>query len=419
MKKLNNFDEMVPLLKDSLGVFVQGASATPVRALECLAKHGDELGELNFYHLHIHGDAPHVHVPNFKIINFFVGKNMRPYIDYNRIDYLPCFLSEIPKLLEAGDLKFDVAIIQVSPPDEHGYFSLGVSVDVVLSAIKHAKMVIAQVNRYMPRTFGDGIIHQDQIDYCIEHHEELEEVHSHKLTEIELEIGKNVASLIPNGATLQMGIGAIPDAVLNFLGEHKNLGVHTEMFSNSLIPLIERGVVNNKEKKIHPNKTVSGFAMGDKKLFDYIDNNPAFNFLNIAYVNHPNVIKRNPQVMAINSAVEVDLTGQVCADSIGSRIISGVGGQMDFIRGAFLSPGGKAMIAMPSVTNKGLSRISTTLNLGAGVVTTRQHVEYIITEYGIANLRGKTMNERAQSLINIAHPDHRAQLTDSWNKILR
>lgn len=419
MKKLNNFDEMVPLLKDSLGVFVQGASATPVRALECLAKHGDELGELNFYHLHIHGDAPHVHVPNFKIINFFVGKNMRPYIDYNRIDYLPCFLSEIPKLLEAGDLKFDVAIIQVSPPDEHGYFSLGVSVDVVLSAIKHAKMVIAQVNRYMPRTFGDGIIHQDQIDYCIEHHEELEEVHSHKLTEIELEIGKNVASLIPNGATLQMGIGAIPDAVLNFLGEHKNLGVHTEMFSNSLIPLIERGVVNNKEKKIHPNKTVSGFAMGDKKLFDYIDNNPAFNFLNIAYVNHPNVIKRNPQVMAINSAVEVDLTGQVCADSIGSRIISGVGGQMDFMRGAFLSPGGKAMIAMPSVTNKGLSRISTTLNLGAGVVTTRQHVEYIITEYGIANLRGKTMNERAQSLINIAHPDHRAQLTDSWNKILR
>lgn len=344
---------------------------------------------------------------------------MRPYIDYNRIDYLPCFLSEIPKLLEAGDLKFDVAIIQVSPPDEHGYFSLGVSVDVVLSAIKHAKMVIAQVNRYMPRTFGDGIIHQDQIDYCIEHHEELEEVHSHKLTEIELEIGKNVASLIPNGATLQMGIGAIPDAVLNFLGEHKNLGVHTEMFSNSLIPLIERGVVNNKEKKIHPNKTVSGFAMGDKKLFDYIDNNPAFNFLNIAYVNHPNVIKRNPQVMAINSAVEVDLTGQVCADSIGSRIISGVGGQMDFMRGAFLSPGGKAMIAMPSVTNKGLSRISTTLNLGAGVVTTRQHVEYIITEYGIANLRGKTMNERAQSLINIAHPDHRAQLTDSWNKILR
>lgn len=419
MKTLNNFDEMVPLLKDSLGVFVQGASATPVRALECLAKHGDELGELNFYHLHIHGDAPHVHVPNFKIINFFVGKNMRPYIDYNRIDYLPCFLSEIPKLLEVGDLKFDVAIIQVSPPDEHGYFSLGVSVDVVLSAIKHAKMVIAQVNRYMPRTFGDGVIHQDQIDYCIEHHEELEEVHSHKLTEIELEIGKNVASLIPNGATLQMGIGAIPDAVLNFLGEHKNLGVHTEMFSNSLIPLIERGVVNNKEKKIHPNKTVSDFAMGDKKLFDYIDNNPAFNFLNIAYVNHPNVIKRNPQVMAINSAVEVDLTGQVCADSIGSRIISGVGGQMDFMRGAFLSPGGKAMIAMPSVTNKGLSRISTTLNLGAGVVTTRQHVEYIITEYGIANLRGKTMNERAQSLINIAHPDHRAQLTDSWNKILR
>jgi 4-hydroxybutyrate CoA-transferase len=326
MKKLDKIEQIVPILQNHKGVFVQGASATPVKVLETIANHAGELPSLNFYHLHIHGEAPHAKIEKFKIINLFVGKNMRSLLDYDRVDYLPCFLSEIPRLLENEDLAFDVAIIQVSPADSHGYYSLGVSVDVVLSAIKHSKVVIAQVNSKMPRTFGDGVLHQSQIDYAIELNCELGETHSHMLNDVEKKIGANVAELIPNGATLQMGIGAIPDAVLNSLINHKDLGIHTEMFSNSLIPLIESGVVNNSKKSIHPGKTVSGFAMGNKKLFNYIDNNPAFNFLNIAYVNHPNVIKRNPKVMAINSAVEIDLTGQVCADSIGHRIISGVGG---------------------------------------------------------------------------------------------
>jgi 4-hydroxybutyrate CoA-transferase len=269
----------------------------------------------------------------------------------------------------------------------------------------------------MPRTFGDGVIHHSQIDYGIDLDFEIAETSSPELSDIEKRIGENVASLIPNGATLQVGIGAIPDAVLNSLYEHKDLGIHTEMFSNSLIPLLENGVVNNSQKNIHPHKVVSGFAVGDRKLMDYVDNNPSFNFLNIAYVNHPNVIKRNPKVMAINSAVEVDLTGQICADSIGSNIISGVGGQMDFMRGATFSKGGKAIIALPSRTRKGESRINSTLKLGAGVVTTRQHIQYIVTEFGVAYLFGKTLKERAQALINIAHPEDRDRLESELRAI--
>lgn len=407
MQKLNELKDIIPLLKDHKGIFVQGAQATPEPFLEILAQKSAELPALNFYHLHIQGDAPHADIEKFNVINFFVGKNIRSKLDYKRVDYLPCFLSEIPNLLESGALSFDVSLIHVSPPDEHGYCSLGLSVDIVLSALKHSKLVIALVNENMPRTFGDGIIHQSEIDYAYFDNFAIKENQSAELSDIEKQIGENVASLIPNGATLQLGIGAIPDAVLNSLGEHKDLGVHTEMFSNSLIPLLEKGVVNNSQKKIHPHKVVSGFAIGDKKLMSYIDNNPAFNFLNIKYVNHPSVIKRNPKVMAINSAVEVDLTGQICADSIGSKIISGVGGQMDFMRGATLSEGGKAIIALPSRTHRGRSRICTTLQNGAGVVTTRQHIQYIITEYGIAHLYGKTLNERAQALIKIAHPDDR------------
>lgn len=417
MKVLNNPKEIIPLLKGHKGIFVQGASATPEALLEVIADESDKLDPLTFYHLHIHGNAPHADVDKFRIVNFFVGKNVRSKLDYNRVDYLPCFLSEIPKLLEGSHLNFDVSLIQVSPPDEHGYCSLGLSVDIVLSALKHSKLVIAQINENMPRTFGDGIIHVNQIDYAIKLNTEIAEVISPKLIEQDKRIGENVAELIPNGATLQMGIGTIPDAVLNSLHGHKDLGIHTEMFSNSLIPLLECGAINNSKKSIHPGKVVSGFAMGDKNLFKYIDNNPSFNFLNIAYVNHPNVIKRNPKVMAINSAVEVDLTGQVCADSIGHRIISGVGGQMDFMRGAALSEGGKAIIALPSRTKSGQSRIVVDLKQGAGVVTTRQHIQYIVTEYGIAQLHGKTLGERAKALIDIAHPDDRETLWDKLKQV--
>lgn len=410
MKKLDKIEDIIPLLKGHQGIFVQGASCTPEPFLETIAQNSQQLDPLTFYHLHIHGCAPHVDIEKFKVVNFFVGKNIRKKLDYDRVDYLPCFLSEIPKLLESGNLQFDVSLIQVSPPDQHGYCSLGLSVDIVLSALKHSKLVLAIVNENMPRTFGDGVIHTSQIDYGLNYNFEIQEVKNSKLSDIELKIGENVASLIPNGATLQVGIGAIPDAVLNSLHNHKDLGVHTEMFSNSLIPLLESGVVNNSQKNIHPHKVVSGFAVGDKTLMDYVNNNPSFNFLNIAYVNHPNVIKRNPKVMAINSAVEVDLSGQICADSIGSNIISGVGGQMDFMRGATFSKDGKAIIALPARTKHGESRIRTTLKLGAGVVTSRQHIQYVVTEYGIAYLFGKTLKERAQALINIAHPEERDML---------
>jgi acyl-CoA hydrolase len=410
MQKLANIVDILPLLKGHQGVFVQGASSTPEPLLDVLAKNADQCDPLTFYHLHIHGDAPHADVEKFRVVNFFVGKNIRKKLDYDRVDYLPCFLSEIPKLLESGDLSFDVSLIHVSPPDEHGYCSLGLSVDIVPAALKHSKLVIALVNKNMPRTFGDGVIHQSQIDYGVFQDFKITEIKSDIISPVEAMIGANVATLIPDGATLQLGIGGISDAVLSSLHSHKDLGIHTEMFTNSLIPLLESGVVNNSKKNIHPYKVITGFAVGDNRLMEYVHNNPAINFLNIAYVNHPNVIKRNPKVMAINSAVEVDLTGQVCADSIGSNIISGVGGQLDFMRGAIMCPGGKAIIALPSRTHRGESRICTTLKPGAGVVTTRQHVQYVVTEYGVASLSGKTLNERAQALIKISHPEDRPRL---------
>lgn len=396
------------------GVFIQGGSATPEVLIEALVQQAPQLGQLEIFHLHTHGKAPHQHVENFKLTNLFVGSNVRKSLDYDRVDYLPCFLSEIPALLASGVRNFDVSLIHVSPPDNHGYCSLGVSVDIVLSAIRHSKLVIAQVNKKMPRTHGDGLIHISQIDHAVMVDQELEEVKSHDLTAEEKQIGLNVASLIEDGSTLQMGIGAVPDAVLQALSGHKDLGIHTEMFSNGLIPLLEKGVVNNKNKKIHPGKTVAGFAIGDKKLYQFVDDNPSTVFLDISYVNHPNVIKRNPKVVAINSAVEIDLTGQVCADSVGPRIISGVGGQMDFMRGAALSPGGKPIIALSSRTYKGYPRVVPTLQKGAGVVTTRQHVHYVVTEYGVAKVYGKTIGERAKALIAIAHPDDRGELEKQW-----
>jgi acyl-CoA hydrolase len=332
-------------------------------------------------------------------------------VNEGRADYIPVFLSEIPELFKRGILPLDVAIVHVSVPDKHGYCSLGVSVDVARSAVNTAKVVIAQVNPNVPRTHGDGLIHASRFKSLVYCEDPLQEAFfGEKVGAAERQIGLNVASLIEDRSTLQMGIGAIPDAVLQSLTNHKDLGVHTEMCSDGIIDLFEKDVINNKYKRIHPHKAVTGFALGSKRLYDYVDDNPAFAFLDIDYVNDPHVIRRNPRVCAINSAVEVDLTGQVCADSIGKYQYSGVGGQMDFMRGAAISEGGKPIIALNARTAKGIPRIVPFLKEGAGVVTTRAHVHYIVTEYGIAYLYGKNLRQRAKALIDISHPDDREML---------
>ncbi|MGA1250311.1 MAG: acetyl-CoA hydrolase/transferase family protein, partial [Candidatus Kapaibacteriota bacterium] len=335
---------------------------------------------------------------------------IRKAVQEGRAEYMPVFLSEVPQLFRKGILPVQVALIQVSPPDKHGYCSLGVSVDVTKSVIEHAELIIAQINIHMPVTHGDGFIHVDSIDYGIIHNEELPEYTPSPITDIQMSIGKNVASLIEDGATLQMGIGAIPDAVLTHLDHHKHLGIHTEMFSDGVIPLVEKGVIDGSKKVVHPGKIVTGFVMGSRKLYEFVHDNPSVVFLDIAYVNDTNVIRRNPKVTAINSAIEIDLTGQICADSIGKKIYSGVGGQIDFIRGASLSEGGKPIIAIQSTTSSGESKIVSTLKPGSGVVTTRAHAHFIVSEYGIADVYGKNIKQRCKALIDIAHPKHREQL---------
>ena len=335
---------------------------------------------------------------------------MRDAVNAEYGAYIPIFLSEIHLLFRRNILPLDVAFIQVSPPDKHGYCSLGVSVDITLPAIQTAKKVIAQINPQVPRTHGDGIIHISRIFAATEVDTP---IHSHDPEEpsaIEKQIGKNVAELIEDGATLQMGIGGIPNMVLNNLMDHQRLGIHTEMFSDGVLPLIEKGIITGEDKEVKTGKIVTCFALGSQKLYDFIDDNPLVHFKEAAYTNDTAIIRKNPKVTAINSAIEIDLTGQVCADTIGNYQYSGVGGQMDFIRGASLSEGGKAIIALPSVTNKGISKIVPYLREGAGVTTTRAHVHYIATEYGVVNLYGKNLKQRAKALISIAHPDHREML---------
>ncbi len=413
MSKYMTAAEAVKVIKSGDRVFVHGISATPVQLIQAMTDRHAELKEVEVIHLHTEGPAPYA-APEFKDSFFvnalFVGANVRKAVNEGRGDYVPVFLSEVPNLFRHGILPLDVALIHVSPPDDHGYCSLGVSVDAAVAAAQTAKHVIAQVNPNMPRTHGDGQIHVRKIDALVEVNDDLPEQIVPEPDEAELKIGQNCAELIDDGATLQMGIGAIPNAVLKSLTNHKNLGVHTEMFSDGVIELVESGVINGMNKKIHPGKVVSGFVMGSRKTYDFIDDNPSVAMLDIAYINDTAVIRRNPKVTAINSAVEVDLTGQVCADSIGTFHYSGVGGQMDFIRGASLSPGGKPIIALPSTTRKGISRIVPYLKQGAGVVTTRAHVHYVVTEYGVANLYGKNLGQRAKALVEIAHPDHREEL---------
>lgn len=405
--------EAVSNIKSGNRVFIQGAAMTPNILIDAMCARHSELKDVEIISIHTEGDAKYTRKPynqSFRMNSCFVGGNVRNMVNSTQGDYIPIFLSEIHLLFRKNILPIDVAIVQVSPPDKHGYCSLGVSVDVALPAVQTAKKVIAQINPFVPRTHGDGIIHIKNIDCAIA--VEIP-IHTHAITpisEMEQQIGRHVAGLIEDGATLQMGIGNIPNAVLNNLGNHKRLGIHTEMFSDGVLPLIEQGVITGEDKEIKTGKIVTCFAVGSQKLYDFVDDNPLVHFKEAGYTNDTAIIRKNPKVTAINSAIEIDLTGQVCADTIGSRQYSGVGGQMDFIRGASLSHGGKPIFAMSSVTSKGVSKITPYLKQGAGVTTTRAHVHYVATEYGVVNLFGKNLKERAKALISIAHPEHKGEL---------
>lgn len=418
--KILSAAEAVGLVKSGNRIFIQGAAMTPIKLIDALCERYYELDDVEILQIHTEGKAKYTEEPYskaFSINTCFVAGNVRSAVNSNKGAYIPIFLSEIHNLFRKNLLPLDVAFIQVSPPDKHGYCSLGASVDITLPAIQTAKKVIAQINPKVPRTHGDGIIHSSQIDAAIEVDESIFASTIAPPTPIELEIGKHVAGLIEDGATLQMGIGGIPNVVLNNLKNHKNLGIHTEMFSDGILPLVKSGVITGKNKEIKTGKLVTCFAIGSPELYDFIDDNPIVHFKEAAYTNDTAIIRRNPKVTAINSAIEIDLTGQVCADTIGKYQFSGVGGQMDFIRGAALSEGGKPIIAMPSITKNGISKIVPFLKEGAGVTTTRAHVHYIATEYGVVNLYGKNLKQRAKELISIAHPDHRQQLEkDSYNQ---
>ncbi len=368
-------------------------------------------------HLMTLGTADYVDHPAFRHNAFFIGANTRKAVFEGRADYTPIFLSEIPALIRSGARRVDVAMIQVSPPDRHGDCSMGVHIDIQRAAVDSARVVIAEVNPQMPRTFGDTVVRLSDIDAVVERDAPLIPLSFGEPDDVAMRIGGFVARLINNGACLQMGIGSIPDAVLTYLGDKKDLGVHTEMFSDGLLQLLENGNVTNINKVVHPGKTVASFSMGTQRLYDYVNENQRVIFYASDYVNDPRVICQNDQVVAVNSALQVDLTGQVCADSLGYRFFSGIGGQVDFIRGAAMSRGGKPVIALPSTAKGGkISRIVPHLDEGAGVVTSRGDVHYVITEFGVAYLHGKTIRERALALINIAHPDCRQELLDFVKK---
>lgn len=408
-----NAEKALEVVMSGNRVFIQGSAQTPTFMINELAKQAERLKDVEIVSITLYGDvavAKKEYIENFRINSLFVSGAVRELVNEGYADYIPVFLSEIPILFKRNILPIDVAIVQVSPPDAHGFCSLGVSVDIARSAVDTAKYVIAQVNPNVPRTLGDGMIHRKRFHAMVECNDPLHEADFSNISEEEMKIGRYVASLIEDRSTLQMGIGSIPNAVLKSLTTHQDLGMHTEMCSDGVIDLIEKGIITNKYKKIRPNISVSSFALGSKRLYDFVDDNPSFHFLDISFVNTPLLILRIDKMVAINSAIEIDLTGQICADSIGTFQYSGIGGQMDFMRGAALSEGGKAIIAIPSRTKKGVPRITPLLKPGAGVVTTRGHAHYIVTEYGIAYLYGKNLRQRAKALIEIAHPDDREML---------
>lgn len=408
--------EAVACVKPGNLVFCSGAAATPNTLISAMVENSDKLSDITVCHMHTEGPAGYAQpecAEIFRSASFFMGGNVRKAVADGRGDNMSIFLQDIPQLFYRKIYQPDVAFVHVSPPDQHGYCSLGTSVDCVRAGLQHSKIIVAQINKRMPRTFGDAIVHSSHFDYAVEIDEPLP-IHGGKApTDVETKIGKIIAeNLVEDGATLQMGIGSIPDAVLNALHNHKDLGIHSEMFANGVVDLVAKGCVTNSQKSTHKGRIVGSFLIGDQNLYDFVDNNPFIEMMAVDYVNSTSIIRQLPKMTAINSCIEVDLTGQVCSDSIGTRFFSGFGGQVDFIRGAAegVDGKGKPIIAMPSTTNKGESKITPVLKPGAGVVTSRAHVHYVVTEFGIASLFGKTMRQRAHALIQIAHPDHRESL---------
>ena len=416
--KFTTAEEAVKVIKSGDHIHLSSVASAPQCLIKAMCERGraGELKDVHIHHLHTEGPAPYSE-PEFEGVfqldSFFVGGNVRKTTQAGYADYIPIFLSETQKLYRTGAVPCNVAMIQVSTPDQHGYVSLGTSVDATLAAVECADHVIAVVNKYVPRAFGDAMIHSSKIDLFVADDQPLEEAHFTAPNEVEVKIGKYCAELIEDGATLQMGIGAIPNAVLAQLGGHKNLGIHTEMFADGVLPLVEAGVINGEAKNIDKGKMVSTFLMGSQKVYDFIHDNPGVMMMDVGYTNDPFIIAKNDKVTAINSALQVDLTGQVCADSLGRKFYSGVGGQIDFIYGASLSKGGKAIIAMPSITNKGVSKIADALNEGAGVVTTRNHIHWFVTENGAVDLYGKSLQERARLIISVAHPSAQEALDEA------
>lgn len=405
-------EEAVSQVLSGMRVFIHGAAATPTPLIDALAKR--DIENVTTYHLHLDG---HVAIcdpgleSRFRPTSHFIGANMRAAVNEGRADFTPVFLSDVPLLFSSQRIPLDVALLQLSPPDKHGYCTVGTSADCAVAASRSARIVIAEINDQMPRTHGNTLVHIDRVNAFVHTNRPLPEHPPSEPTEAESAIGSHIVSLVPDGATLQMGIGAIPEAVLSGLFDKRDLGVHTEMFSDRVIDLVEAGVITNRKKKVHPGRITTSFVNGSRRLYDFVDDNPFVEFYPADHTNDTAVIRRNQNVVAVNSALEVDLSGQVVADSIGFRMYSGIGGQMDFMRGAALSPGGVPVIALPSTAAGGkVSRIVASPKPGAGVVTTRGHVHWIVTEYGAVDLWGRSLRERAEALISIAHPDFRAEL---------
>lgn len=412
-------EEALMLVKDGDRVFIHGGAATPMALVDALLARAGEIKNVELVSISTYGafdwKRPLVR-ESFYLNSLFVSPNVREWVNSEAGDYVPVFLSEIARLFESGMLPLDVALVQVSPPDGNGFCTLGTSVDATLSAVRSAKTVIAQVNPLMPRVMGDGVVHVSAFAEMVLCEAPLPEVcYSDRADDVTRRIAAHVASLIDDGATLQLGIGAIPDAVLRELEHHRGLGIHSEMISDGIIPLVEKGVITNEHKAIQRGKIVTSFVLGTRRIYDFVDNNKDVACMEASYVNDSAIIRLNPRVMAVNSAIEIDITGQVCADSIGSYQYSGIGGQVDFMSGAARSEGGKPIIAMPSTTRSGISRIVPFLKEGAGVVTTRGHIHYVVTEYGVVNLYGKNMEQRAKLLTSIAHPMHRESLERAAN----
>lgn len=406
-------EEAAAQIQSGQRIFLTGNCSTPQKFIAALCDRASELYDIELVQVLSIGKTDHLWpqvAGHIRVNSLFISHNVREAVNSGLADFTPVFLSEIPYLFRSGRLPLDVAVIHVSPPDEHGYCSYGVEVGVTKSAAESAKIVIAEVNPNVPRTLGDSFIHVNRIDYLIKVDYELPELTPEPASEVQNQIAQHIAPLIPNGATLQTGIGGIPDAVLRQLHGHQDLGIHTELFSDGVMQMIEAGVVTNAAKTIHPGKVVAGFALGSRKLFEYIHDNPVIEMHPTEYVNDPYIIAKNDKMISINSAIEIDITGQVCADTIGYKFYSGVGGQVDFIRGASRSKGGKAIIALPSTAKGGISKIVPALKPGAAVTTSRNDVHYVATEYGVADLFGITVAERVKALANIAHPDHRDEL---------